>query len=676
MIRGARPSCLAMTRPPARLLSIALAAFFALVAGRVAPAQDPVRFELLSDVASVAPGSAFKIAVKAQIASGYHIYWTNPGETGQPTTVDWTAPAGFAVSETLYPVPHRYVQKFTETFSMVSHTYEGEVYLIAEVTAPDDLPQGGPLAFSASVNWMACDENGCTPPNTTEVAPLSLPVADAVAPSGDAAALEAAFAAGAGGIASAEATIADDEGLLVLQVKVPEDDAGQYNGEVYFLPDLPGLAAAGPEPIAALEDGVLSLILDYHKEASGIPDTVSGFIVGEGVTPLRIDAMSLAAAAGGEIDPPPGAPPGEPLAAVAEGGYRYPAKEGPAADQVREAIAELAGGLEKQRFPLLLLIGAVFLGGLILNLMPCVFPVLGIKILGFVQQAGSDRAKIRRHGWVFAAGVVLSLWLLVAVLLMIRAAGASAGWGFQLQEPWFLIFLIAVMFVFALNLAGVFELGTSLTGAGSGLQAKHGYSGSFFSGVLAVLVATPCTGPFMGPALGFALTGSPVVAFAIFTALGAGLALPYVLLSYFPALIQKLPRPGPWMESFKQFMSFPLFATVVWLLAVLGKVTEAGAIYWVLFGLVVLGFGLWIYGRYATPVKKPATRWVGRLAALGCLGVFVWFGGKVAGGREAAAGVLEPKVVEGLTYEPFDPVKALEYVRNGRDVYIDYTAVW
>ncbi len=633
-----------------------------------ARAQDPVQLELLSDVVAVEPGGTFKLAVRAQIEPGWHIYWTNPGDSGLPTLVEWTAPDGFEAGALQYPIPHRYVQKVGDDFMLVSHTFEGEAYFISEFKAPEGIAPGSAVTISASVDWQACKEV-CTPPMNTPLE-IELSVADTAAPSPDAAAIAKAWGGGQAGAEVARATVANDGGQLALVAKLPDGKEEQYSGDLFFLPAAAEISAAASEQIAAREGSQLSIWTDLAKKDVEIPEVVRGFVVGEGAAPLWVEAMLV------KSTETPVSSPTEKPTPTSSGAGSYPPSASPEAEPIRAAIKELASGIEKKSISLLLMLAAAFLGGIILNLMPCVFPVLGIKILGFVQQAGSDRAKIRRHGWVFALGVILSLWALVAVLLIIRAAGASAGWGFQLQEPWFVIFLIAIMFIFALNLAGVFELGTSLTGTGAGLQAQHGYGGSFFSGVLAVLVATPCTGPFMGPALGFALSGPAYTGFAIFTALALGLALPYVVLSYFPALIEKLPRPGPWMETFKQAMSFPLFATVVWLLAVLGKGQGQGAILWVLIGLIVLSLGFWLYGRYATPLKKPPTRWTARAATALAVLSFVYIGSKAVDSGESGAIASASKTVHGLEYEPFDPVKALEYVKAGKNVFVDYTAVW
>ena len=323
------------------------------------------------------------------------------------------------------------------------------------------------------------------------------------------------------------------------------------------------------------------------------------------------------------------------------------------------------------------LLGTLFLallGGLILNLMPCVFPVLGIKILGFVNQAGQDKKKVILHGLVFALGVLLSFWSLAAVLAVLRAGGDQLGWGFQLQSPLFVFGLAAVMLIFAMNMSGVFEFGLSATGVGSDLQSKSGFAGSFFTGVLATVVATPCSAPFLAPALGAALTLSIVESFAVFTAIAIGLAGPYLLLSIFPAAVKILPRPGAWMETFKQFMAFPLYATVAYLAWVLaGQTTENGSLM-ALFGLVLIALGVWFYGRYNLPGTKPGKVRFGTVTGALVLALGVWTGwpedtaAKTAAAQAAGA----PEVV----WEKWSPAAVEKLRAEGRMIYVDFTARW
>ncbi len=312
-----------------------------------------------------------------------------------------------------------------------------------------------------------------------------------------------------------------------------------------------------------------------------------------------------------------------------------------------------------------------FLGGIILNLMPCVFPVLGIKILGFVRQSGEDHGAVKKHGLVYAAGIFASMMVLVGVLLALRAFGDLLGWGFQLQNPVFLMCLIVLVFAVSLELAGVFEMGTSLTSVGAELQDKSGYKGSFFSGLLTVLLATPCTGPFMGPALGFALSKTTPVGLVIgiFVVLAAGLAFPYVLLSWYPALVKKLPRPGAWMETFKQVMSFPMFATCGWLITVFVASTGDSGLFYALMALVFVAMTLWLYGRFGTLTAKPRSKKVAMSLAV----LFLLTGGGMA--WHATRQVAPPAALKDNALA-YSPQLIIERRAQGLTTVVDFWARW
>lgn len=309
-----------------------------------------------------------------------------------------------------------------------------------------------------------------------------------------------------------------------------------------------------------------------------------------------------------------------------------------------------------------------FIGGLILNVMPCVFPVLGIKVLGVVQQAGEDKRQVVLHGLAYTAGVLLCFWALGGLVVSLGKA-----WGFQLQSPGFVFGLCAFFLIFGLNMAGVFEIGASAVGVGSNLQAKHGFGGSFFSGLLATIVATPCSAPFLGTALGYAVTLPAAKAMLMFTMIGLGLASPFLVLSAFPKLVSALPRPGAWMESFKQGMSFLLFGTVAFLAWVLTGMVEGQPMLFLLFGLVIIALGCWIYGRWSLPHKPKRTRLIAVVLTLLSIGGGLAFGwpqvekGTVAGGSH---------VEGGLTWEAWTPEKVEELRAAKKAVYIDYTAKW
>jgi thiol:disulfide interchange protein len=333
---------------------------------------------------------------------------------------------------------------------------------------------------------------------------------------------------------------------------------------------------------------------------------------------------------------------------------------------------EVTEPIEAVQQSLLMLLGLGFVGGLILNLMPCVFPVIGIKILGFVNQAGQSTRKVALHGLSFSGGVILSFWTLAATLLLLRAGGAQLGWGFQLQNPSFIFLLMLFLFLFGLNLSGVFEVGQRLMGLGGGLTQKDGLTGSFFSGVLATLVATPCSAPFLATALGAALTLSPAASLSIFTSIALGLSAPYLLLSIFPKAVRYLPRPGAWMETFKQAMAFPLYATVAfmfWVLTTQISDENTYGSYAILMSglaLTLVGMGAWIFGRWAQPHLSQKSQWAARIAALGLIGAAILTG--LPNKRSADS--------TEIVWEKWSPETVAQYVAANKMIYVDFTAKW
>ena len=302
-----------------------------------------------------------------------------------------------------------------------------------------------------------------------------------------------------------------------------------------------------------------------------------------------------------------------------------------------------------------------FMGGLVLNLMPCVFPVIGIKIMGFVKQAGNDRRHITLHGLVFTLGVLVSFWILAGLLIFLRMQGEQIGWGFQLQSPSFVFALSLLLFVFALNLAGLFEVGTSAVGVGSQLTGKAGFCSSFFSGALVTVVATPCAAPFVAVALGAAFILPYLAAFLVFTVIGLGLSFPYLILSAIPSLVRLLPKPGAWMETFKQLMSFPLFATVGYLIWVLAGQTEGYGLLAVLFALTLAAVAAWVYGRWATLVQKPPIRYTAQILALVILAIAIFIG--------------YPRDPQ-QTWETWSPEKVERLRSQDKTLFVDFTARW
>jgi len=345
------------------------------------------------------------------------------------------------------------------------------------------------------------------------------------------------------------------------------------------------------------------------------------------------------------------------------------------------ALAASAGGASGSSDSggpgLLMVIVLALAGGLILNLMPCVFPVLSLKVLSFASNSGAAHSQQRLHGLAYTAGIIVTFMVLASILLGLRAGGEAVGWAFQLQSPWFVALLIYLFFVIGLSLSGVYEFGTGLMGAGGSLASAPGYKGSFFTGVLATAVASPCTAPFMGAALGFALSQSWLVAMVVFFFLGLGMALPFLVLSFSPALLKFMPRPGAWMITFKEFMAFPMYATVLWLLWVLGNQTGVNGMAAVVGSCLLLAFGLWLLNKrsVARPFWRAANAVV---AALLFLTVAYTLQSPLLETRTSSA-MASANGEEGegnAFYEAFSAARLGELQAAGQPVFINMTAAW
>ncbi len=340
-----------------------------------------------------------------------------------------------------------------------------------------------------------------------------------------------------------------------------------------------------------------------------------------------------------------------------------------AAYDITAAQGALAGSADVSAGPgkILQVVGLAFLGGIILNLMPCVFPVLFIKGLALVQSSGEERSRMRAHGWVYTLGILVSFWIVVALLLVLRTGGRQFGWGFQFQSPSFVAVMALLLFFLGLSLAGMFEIGLTLTSAGGSLASKSGYAGSFFTGILAMVVATPCTAPFMGLAIGFALAQPAAITFLIFTALGLGLAAPYLLLSFNPGWTRLLPRPGAWMEVLKQATAVPIFATVIWLVWLFTQSAGVNALIGLLGAFLLLAVAGWVLGRW--PAKRLPTA-VAALLLLAAIALPVYAMRKFAPPSIAAART------GSSDWQSYSPQLLEQYRAQGRPVFVDFTASW
>jgi thiol:disulfide interchange protein DsbD len=618
-------------------------------------AQAHVQASLVAADASVQPGRPFTVALRLEHEPHWHTYWLNPG-TGLVTTLAWQLPEGFSAGEIQWPAP--IVLKDSKG-AVVGNGYEGETLLLVQITPPASLSQTQ-VELRADAEWLMCSDV-CIP-GGAKVA-LTLPVSsDAPRPNAAWAEKIAATAAGLPRpLTEWQVTAARDASQVTITVK-PAAGARAIERTprgLHFFSDDGLVAYELPQQEQADPNGGVTLRAPIAPEGQqeathlhGVLTSEKGWLPDGSIRGLRIDIPLETAKAGV-------------AAAAGVGG----SATGTNANADGPSAVGGEAGASTSLFATLLL---AFVGGLILNLMPCVFPVLGIKILGFVSQAGHARSKVVAHGLVFTLGVLLSFWSLATVLAVLRAGGSELGWGFQLQSPAFVFSLAVLLLVFALNMSGVFEFGLRATSVGGQLQMKSGFAGSFFTGVLATVVATPCSAPFLAPALGAALALSTLESFAIFTAIAVGLALPYLLLSVFPGAVKILPRPGVWMETFKQFMAFPLYATVAYLVWVLaGQVSEEG-LQLVLFGLVLIALGVWFYGRWNAPGASPGRARFGMVALVLVGAAGLWLGWPRAMLAQAPGTV----TANGVTWEPWSPETVERLRGEGRIVYVDFTARW
>src|SRR5579862_1704544 len=513
--------------------------------------------QLVFPKSELIPGAPNQAGLYFKLEPGWHVYWKNAGDSGEPPHVKWTLPDGVSAGPLQFPAPKR-----LPLGPLMDFGYEDRVLFPFSVDVASGVKQG-PADLKAHVDWLVCREV-CIPGKAD---------------------LEAQRTIGASG-STGGADAQPDHDLWV------------------------NAAGTLPEPLPATDQAVFQPTATGFKLAvkTGRHESQAVFFPAEqdildNPAPQKATGMSKGFVLELKKDANLATTPGQ-LKGIVElsGGRAY---------EIAAVPGDLAvAGSAFAWASLARATGLAFLGGLLLNLMPCVFPVLFLKGLALVRSGSEERGALRRHGYVYAAGILVSFWALVGALLGLRAAGGALGWGFQFQSPVFLSLMAALLFFLGLSLAGQFEIGLTLTSAGGSLAAKQGYAGSFFTGVLAVVVATPCTAPFMGAAIGYALAQTAVVTFAVFSALALGLAAPYVALTLQPAWTRLLPKPGAWMDVLKQAVSIPIFLTVVWLVWILAQAYGANLLGAVLAGLLLLAIAGWFLGRW------PARRWAAATAGL------------------------------------------------------------
>ncbi|HSM22441.1 MAG TPA: thioredoxin family protein [Rubrivivax sp.] len=610
----------------AAVLALPLAAF---AQGAVVTTPQ-VRAELLAHAPEgVGPGKPLWLGLKIEHQPHWHTYWKNPGDSGLPTQLEWQLPAGFAPGELEWPTP-----KQLPVGPLMNFGYEDTLLLAAPVAVPADFA-GPTLPVRLRAEWLVCREV-CIP-ESGEFA-LELPADAASAAHG--ALFAAARAALPQPVPGAEAAAEVQGGAL--QVRVAGLPAAWVGRPVAFLPEQEGVIANAAPVRGEWRDGAWSAAVPLDAQRSASPERMAVVLT----TPGTAAGLRVEVAVQGPwpvVAALPSATSGEPLWATA------PAA--PAAAPIGFALA------------LLFALG----GGMLLNLMPCVFPVLSLKVMGFAAHT-QDRRALLSGGLAYTVGVVLSFVALAALLLALRAGGEQLGWGFQLQSPGFVALLAALFTLIGLNLAGVFEFGNMLPSRWMAARARHPLVDSLLTGVLAVAVASPCTAPFMGASLGLAVTLPTAQALAVFAALGVGMALPYLAASAWPPLARLLPRPGPWMASFKSLMAFPMFATVIWLVWVLGQQVGIDGAAALLATLLALAFVAW---ALSAPTLGPKARaGFGALSVLLLAATLAWALPSLRQDAIAAAPAADAR------WQPWSTAAVADGLAQGRPVFVDFTAAW
>ncbi len=580
---------------------------------------------LIADTAAVAPGKPFTVGVRLKMLPGWHVYYQFSGDSGAPPTIEWELPAGFQAGDVQWPLPVAHMDEG----DLLTYIYEGEVVLPIEITPPATLPPGE-VALKAKLRWLVC-EKICVP-GQGEVE-IKLPVGEAVPANVEA-------------FQQARSQLPKTAGAP-FQVKWDRSNANEFSLRIEGLPKdfkaeffpLPpkGAKPAHPKVSAVADDGTRTITFPIKDGAA--PNLAWRGVLATGKDGAPREAWLLDSASGGAFAAPAAASPGA------------------ASTPIRQNLFAL--------------LWSAFLGGLILNLMPCVLPVIALKIFGFVQQAGEEPKRVFRLGLAFVGGVFAFFLALAGLVVGLKAAGINLTWGFQFQNVGILVGLIALVFVFGLNLLGVFEI--ALTGGAAGklseLSSKEGYGGAFLHGMFTTLLGTSCTAPFLGAVLGFAFAAPPHIVFLIFAMIAAGMSLPYFLLTANPAWMRYLPKPGTWMERLKQFMGFIMLAVVVWLLGVLGESRGVGPLVAVSSFLLVLGVAAWLYG--VTHGKFAG--WIA-MFALVVGGWFFFLHGKLDVAK--AADGTAAKLPGGIPWEVWSDARVAEATKSGQPVFVDFTADW
>ncbi|MCP5517967.1 MAG: thioredoxin family protein [Verrucomicrobiales bacterium] len=617
---------------------------------------------LLVDAAVARPGSTVWAAVRLEMKDGWHTYWRNPGESGMATGIEWTLPAGLSAGEIHWPPPEPYTGG-----GLTTYVYHREVLLLVPLAISDSTPVG-PAELKAAVNWLECEE-ACVPGDATVTTSLTIGAETAVSESA--------------------ALIAEWRGRLP-QSNPALKLAARWEGEPSADKAQLVIEAGGVEGFAPTDffayagtDYEISPAVATMVVAAGRTVLTKSALKYDGAWPTRLGGLLAQLDENGQVTRAVEvslAPGGSGSAAVES----QPEESAPPPDDSEVSSAATGtkpaaqSGAPRSLLGVLLL---AFLGGLVLNVMPCVLPVIALKILGFVHQSKEAPGRVKRLGLTYGGGVLASFLAMAAVVVAVQAAGGGASWGMQMQNPYFRLALLVVVLLVALNLFGVFEitLGGSAMGAASKLASREGYPGAFFNGVLATALGTSCTAPFLAVAVGFAFTQSAAVVFLMFLTIGLGLAFPYVLLSLNPAWLRFLPKPGLWMQHFKVAMGFPMLGTAIWMFEFTAPSYGSGGVLWLGMFLAVIALVVWIWGEFVQrgTKRKGLAMGVCLLLMAAAYGVILenqlhW---RHPAGATTQAGYVQD-LPDGLKWYPWSPEAVDQARQSGKLALVDFTAKW
>lgn len=580
------------------------------------------------------PGDTVWAGLEMTMPAPWHTYWRNGGDAGSPTTISWQLPKGVTAGDIQWPVPDKMVDKVSDETTLVTYVYSNKVVLLVPLKIAADAA-AGPLEIKGTAHWQECADI-CVMASSDVSA--SLTVGSQEEPSGDAAEIQAwrkkvPVPAGAAAATFSWNGSPHKDGtrplLIDWQTNVAPADFYPFANDNF---DVQGLTESVPAA-----RGVRLQKMVKKSDNAAWPARVAGLLVGkvgsaaqfavEVEAPIQNQATAPAGASSGAVATSSGLPPS-----------------------------------------FLLMLGFALLGGLILNIMPCVLPVIALKVLGFVNQAKEHPRRVRQLGLVYGLGVLVSFLVLAGFAIGVQKAGGIANWGDAIRNPQFQVIITVLIALVTLNLFGVFEvtLGTRAMGTATGLASRHGLAGAFFNGVLATILATPCTAPFLGAALAFALTQSPVVTIAIFLTVGFGLALPFVAVCLWPGLLKFLPKPGPWMVRFKTAMGFPMLGTVIWLVWVSAREDED--FLWLGLFLVVLAAAAWVWGEFVQRAVARRGLAAGIAVALVACGYVGILEGELQWRRPLGT------AKAGINWQTWSEAAVEEARREGHPVLVDFTA--